>query len=177
MKERTRFLWSKLRVACREKNLLRELEADRDSHLDRNFGLRSAKLFVESDEEIDIEDESINQVQMMLSGKTKKLPWYLIDENTTFAKTQKMFVQIMTWSTVIITPMTFIFPEFKEVTIGYEWFVDTVWCFEILFSFFKGHIVFARNVNQAIKRYMTNGPLHIGPFFFDVASTIPPMIF
>ena len=56
VKERCRFLWAKLRVACRQKDLLRDLEIQRDLHLDRNFGLRSAKLQVESDEEIDIDD-------------------------------------------------------------------------------------------------------------------------
>lgn len=152
------------------------MEIDRDRHLDRNFGLRGAKLFVESDEEIDVE-EGNKVAKIMLDAQKKKLPWYLIDESTMVAKTWSLFVQFMTWSTLIITPMTFIFPPFKEATVNYEWFVDSVWCLEIFVSFFKGHIIYAPTSSRAMKRYLTNGPLYIGPFWFDVASTIPPMIF
>ena len=83
----------------------------------------------------------------------------------------------MTWSTVIITPLTFLFPQVKEATLSYEWFVDGVWCVEICLSFFKGHIVFANTLEKTVKRYMTDGPLGIGPLWFDVASTLPAMIF
>lgn len=83
----------------------------------------------------------------------------------------------MTWSTVIITPLTFLFKDLKKQTNNYEWFVDSVWLLEIFLSFLKGHIVHAKTFNQSAKRYMFNGPLNIGAFWFDAASTIPPMIF
>jgi hypothetical protein len=83
----------------------------------------------------------------------------------------------MTWSTIILTPLTFLFPELKETTIKYEWFVDSVWLFEIFLSFFKGHIVLANTFSQTAKRYMTDKTTYIGPFWFDLASTVPPMLF
>lgn len=83
----------------------------------------------------------------------------------------------MTWYTLVMTPITFLFKDIKYATIRYEWFVDSVWCFEIILSFLKGHVVHSRTVNQAAKRYMFNGPFNIGAFWFDAASTIPPMIY
>lgn len=53
----------------------------------------------------------------------------------------------MTWSTVIITPLTFLFKDVKNITNNYEWFVDSVWLFEIILSFCKGHLVHAKTLN------------------------------
>ena len=175
-KERVRFFWDKLRVAVRQDGLLKELEIERDAKLDKNFGLRNKKLLVESDEEIEI-DDSKKIVTLADEAKLKRLPWYLMSDNSTFAKFQKLFVQMMTWSTLIITPLTFLFPDLKKSTINYEWFVDSVWLMEILLSFFKGHLVYAKNFEMATKRYLFFGPLKVGAFWFDAASTIPPMIF
>jgi hypothetical protein len=83
----------------------------------------------------------------------------------------------MTWSTIIITPLTFLFKDVKKLTLNYEWFVDSIWLVEIFLSFFKGHLVHAKDLNMAAKRYMFNGRFNIGAFWFDAASTIPPMIF
>jgi hypothetical protein len=91
LRERVHFLWAKLRVACRQKDLLRDLEIDREKHLDRNFGMRNAKLFVDSDEEIELEEK--NKVETILTASKKKtLPWYILSEDTLFAKCQKTFV-------------------------------------------------------------------------------------
>ena len=85
LSERVHFLWAKLRVACRQKDLLRDLEIDREKHLDRNFGMRNAKLFVDSDEEIELEEK--NKVETILTASKKKtLPWYILSEDTLFAK-------------------------------------------------------------------------------------------
>jgi hypothetical protein len=83
----------------------------------------------------------------------------------------------MTWSTIIITPLTFLFKDVKKLTLNYEWFVDSIWLVEIFLSFFKGHLVHAKDLNMAAKRYMFDGRFNIGAFWFDAASTIPPMIF
>lgn len=53
----------------------------------------------------------------------------------------------MTWSTVIITPLTFLFKDLKKQTNNYEWFVDSVWLLEIFLSFLKGHLVHAKTFN------------------------------
>lgn len=176
MKERVRFLWAKLSVACRQPGLLEELEIERNKHLDRNFGLRGIKMLVESDEEIDIVDTKHKIVTLREALGKKTLPWYLLSDESTFSKTQKIFVQIMTWSTIIVTPLTFLFPSLKAMTNNYEWFVDTVWCFEIFISFFKGHLELAPTFEASVRRYMRDGPLTIGAFWFDFISTIPPMI-
>jgi len=175
-KDRVRFYWDKLRVAVRQNGLLNELEIERDAKLDRNFGLRSKKLLVESDEEIEI-DDSKKIVTLADEAKQKRLPWYLLSDASQFSKFQKLFVQMMTWSTVIITPLTFLFPDLKKSTINYEWFVDSVWLVEIFLSFFKGHLVYAKTFEMAAKRYLFFGPLKVGAFWFDAFSTIPPMIF
>jgi hypothetical protein len=90
-KERVRFFWDKLRVAVRQDGLLKELEIERDAKLDKNFGLRNKKLLVESDEEIEI-DDSKKIVTLADEAKLKRLPWYLMSDNSTFAKFQKLFV-------------------------------------------------------------------------------------
>ena len=50
-----------------------------------------------------------------------------------------MFIQVMTWSTMIITPLTLLYPEVKKKTLYYEFFVDGVWCLEILLSLIRGN--------------------------------------
>lgn len=112
VKERTHYLWAKLRVACRQPGLLEDLENERDLYLDRKFGLRDFNTLVPSDEEAEL-DES-KKISMLHDRQQNKLPWYLLSDDTKFAKGQKIFVQIMTWSTVLITPLTFLFPDLKE---------------------------------------------------------------
>lgn len=53
-------------------------------HLDRNFGLRDFNTIVPSDEEIDL-DENL-KMETIMSGQKKKLPWYLLSDDTMFAK-------------------------------------------------------------------------------------------
>ena len=78
---KAKYMWKKLQVACRQPGLLAELEIERDANLDRNFGLRSTKLFVESDEENEIDEskkvETLNDI-----SKKKQLPWYLLSDES-----------------------------------------------------------------------------------------------
>lgn len=40
---------------------------------------------------------------------------------------------------MIITPLTLLYPEVKKKTLYYEFFVDGVWCLEILLSLIRGN--------------------------------------
>lgn len=84
LKDRVHYLWTKLRVACRQPGLLQDLENERNMHLDRNFGLRDFNTIVPSDEEIEL-DENL-KMETIMSGQKKKLPWYLLSDDTMFAK-------------------------------------------------------------------------------------------
>jgi len=78
---KAKYMWRKLKVACRQPGLLVQLEIERDANLDRNFGLRNTKLFVESDEENEIDEskkvETLNDI-----SKKKLLPWYLLSDES-----------------------------------------------------------------------------------------------
>lgn len=90
---------------------MEDLENERDLHLDRNFGLRDFNTIVASDEEAEL-DES-KKMATIADRQKKTLPWYLLSDDTKFAKGQKIFVQVMTWSTLLVTPLTFLFPDLK----------------------------------------------------------------
>lgn len=132
---------------------------------------------VDSEGEIDIVDTKRKITTLNEESRKKRLPWYLLSDDSFFAKSQKLFVQIMTWSTIIVTPLTFLFPVLKNSTLNYEWFVDSVWCLEILLSFFKGDIHHVDTIQKSVRKYLTDGPLNVGAFWFDFISTIPPMLF
>lgn len=82
----------------------------------------------------------------------------------------------MTWSTLLITPLEFVFPELRSELRDYEWFVDGVWCLEIILSFVKANKN-KKNFMSISWHYLFYGQFYVGAFWFDFASTVPPMIF
>ena len=99
------------------------------------------------------------------------LPWYLVNPESTFARIQNIQVQVMTWSTLFITPLILTFPDdLKEKLLFLEWIVDISWSIEICMNF-----IVADKQNRTFKDVAKN--YLYGFFIFDVIATIPPMIF
>lgn len=82
----------------------------------------------------------------------------------------------MTWSTLLITPLGFVFPDLRNKTRNYEWFVDAVWCLEIILSFLKANKE-KKTFLSISQHYLFDGQFYVGAFWFDFLSTVPPMIF
>jgi len=87
----------------------------------------------------------------------------------------------MTWTTVTITPLAFVFdlmdnqldPEdrinLSEKILWVNWVNDGSWCLEIFFNFFQSdysHLTFKSIALKYLK----------GAFVFDILATIPPMV-
>ena len=77
------------------------------------------------------------------------LPWYVISPKSKFSKIQNIQIQMMTWMTVIVTPLVIVFemmdetlPEgvpktkLKEQLTWLVWLNDFSWCLEIILNFF-----------------------------------------
>ena len=61
---------------------------------------------------------------------------YLINPDTKFNRVKDVFVQTMTWTNLIITPVAFVFYEaVGDHTDLLEWIVDIAWTVEILACF------------------------------------------
>jgi len=80
---------------------------------------------------------------------------------------------MMTWITVIITPLIMIYEmqgyEMMEKLLWLVWVNDISWCVEILISF-----LVASDTNRTFKTISLN--YLMGFFLIDVLATIPPMI-
>ena len=81
-----------------------------------------------------------------------------------------MQIQVMTWSTLFLTPLILTFPEdLKEKLIVLEWIVDISWTVEIFMNF-----IVADKINRTFKDVAK--AYFFGFFIFDIIATIPPMI-
>jgi len=113
---------------------------------------------------------------------TTDLPWYIISPNSKFNKIQNTQIQIMTWTTVIVTPLLIVFEMMdKQLPAGVQetnlndqlmwlvWLNDFSWIIEIILNFFTA-TPDKRTFSEISKAYIK------GAFFFDLAATIPPMI-
>ena len=103
------------------------------------------------------------------------LPWYIMNPNSMLYRVQNIQIQMMTWITVVLTPLIIVFdmmdPEenMQSKMIWLVWVNDISWCIEIILSF----LVASPN-NRTFKdisiAYLK------GYFIFDVLATIPPMM-
>ena len=99
------------------------------------------------------------------------LPWYLIDPGSTCARIQNLQIQVMTWSTLILTPLILTFPDdLKEDLKILEWIVDISWSVEIIMNFIVADAS-NRTFKAVAKSYL------LGFFIFDIIATVPPMIY
>ena len=67
------------------------------------------------------------------------LPWYIINPKKTLFRVQNVQIQMMTWITVILTPLTMVFSmmgsTLQEEMLWLVWVNDISWCIEIGLSF------------------------------------------
>lgn len=103
------------------------------------------------------------------------LPWYIMNPNKTLYRVQNIQIQMMTWITVVLTPLNMVFDmmdeeaNMQEKMIWLVWVNDISWCIEILLSF-----IVATPNNRTFKA-ISKSYLK-GFFIFDVLATIPSMI-
>ena len=71
----------------------------------------------------------------------------------------------MTWSTLLITPLGFVFPDLRNQTRNFEWFVDAAWCAEIILSFLKANKT-KKTLGSTSWQYLFNGRFYVGAFWF-----------
>ena len=89
----------------------------------------------------------------------------------------------MTWLSVIITPILLAFEMMDETLpsgvkqanlkaqiLWLVWLIDVSWCIEIILNFFTATPT-KRSFKKISKAYLK------GNFIFDIAATIPPMLF
>jgi hypothetical protein len=128
---RARQLWNKVRMSYKIKGFAPKLDPGIDSS---DFGLdEEVSRSIDSFEARKIRD--IKVTDKSIKRKMKGLAWYLIDKNSTFAIIQNIQIQVMTWSTMIITPLCICFPAVKDRLLYFEWFVDCSWTLEIVLNF------------------------------------------
>ena len=67
------------------------------------------------------------------------LPWYIINPKKTLFRVQNVQIQMMTWITVILTPLTMVFSmmgsTLQQEMLWLVWVNDISWCIEICLSF------------------------------------------
>ena len=101
------------------------------------------------------------------------LPWYIMNPNKTLYRVQNTQIQMMTWITVVLTPLNMVFDMMgantQEQMIWLVWVNDISWCIEIVLSF-----VVASPNNRTFKD-ISKAYLK-GYFIVDVLATIPPML-
>ena len=86
-------------------------------------------------------------------------------------RTKDVILQTMTWITLIIFPVLFVWPDAKgNFTDLLEWAVDVTWSFEILIKFISADF-HNRTLKATIRSYLKFW------FWIDAASTIPAMIY
>ncbi len=110
-----------------------------------------------------------------------ELPWYIISHKRNFNKVQDIQIQIMTWTTVIITPLIVVFnmmdgslPPEKQANLSSRllwlvWLNDISWCIEIILKFFTSTPT-AHTFKEISLDYLK------GFFLFDILATLPPML-
>ena len=96
-----------------------------------------------------------------------------MNPNKTLYRVQNTQIQMMTWITVVLTPLSMVFTMMGS-TLGDDivwlvWVNDISWCIEILLSFLVASPN-NRTFKDISKSYLK------GFFIFDVLATIPPMI-
>lgn len=117
--------------------------------------------------------ESMIVLENDTNANLTDLPWYIMNPKKTLYRVQNTQIQLMTWITVILTPLMMVFAmmgsHLKEDLLWLIWLNDISWCLNIVLSF----IVASpnnRTFKSIAKSYLT------GYFFFDAMATLPPMI-
>jgi len=66
-------------------------------------------------------------------GELTDLHWYIISPGKTFNRVKNIIIMIMTWITVILTPLSIVFEmmgsDLGDQWLWLVWFNDVSWCF------------------------------------------------
>lgn len=157
-----------MRTAVSAKGMISELEQDRLEKLDANFGMRKQPEFCESDEEQEIDDDA----NIMGKREYKTLPPCVIRSNNPIAYALDFFACLTIWTTLIVTPCSLIFGDLRRYTRPLNLGMDIFWCLLIISNFLRHDEV--SDHSTIAQRYVFS---RHGSFWFDVLSTIPPLIF
>ena len=164
-KEHIKALWKKVRFYVMTKGSFQHIMRVKEAKRRERFGLdtdRSAYLPEEQELESQLvyEDDSIQST----------LPGYIINPESTFSKVKNVWVQSITWTNLIITPVGFVFSDqVGEQLEGIEWIVDVAWTVEILMSFLTA------TYNDRTLKQISFSYLKFW-FWVDSISTFPAMI-
>ena len=134
-----------------------------------NFGL---------DTSMDYEVAESQELEELLrdcdGGTFEEMAWYLINPESSFSQFQNIQVQLVTWCTLILTPLLLVFkddyPEIGSGLLFVEWIVDISWTIEICLNFItadKNSTTFM----AIAKNYLSFW------FWFDALATFPAMYF
>jgi len=99
-----------------------------------------------------------------------KREWYILDPKSTGQKIWKLFIILVSWSTMTVTPIGLVFPTAKEHLMLVEWFVDISCAIEIMLCFFRANDT-CNTFQEIAKDYV-----HSGVFFYDFFATFPSLI-
>ena len=169
-KERIDYLWGRLRAASKIKGGLNYV-VNRDNKKDReNFGLDS-----DMDYELSESQELEEQLHEENEDEYTNLAWFLINPESNFSMFQNIQVQLVTWATLILTPILLVFgneehEHIKNGLIYVEWIVDISWTMEICLNFITAshhHRTF-KSISFNYLRFW---------FWVDSVATFPAIIF
>ena len=105
------------------------------------------------------------------TGLSASLPPLIINPDTRFNRVKDVWVQTMTWTNLIVTPVAFVFTdEIGDATNVLEWIVDIAWTIEILMNFFTADFN-NRTFKSIALNYLSFW------FWIDALSTFPAMIY
>ena len=105
-KERIDKLWRKLRFIVKTKGALSNVMTIKEASRRERFGLDTDR-----SECLPESQELESQLVYEETGLHGNLPGYIINPELTFSKVKNVWVQTMTWTNLIITPVAFVFYE------------------------------------------------------------------
>ena len=103
-KERINYLWDKLRESVKTRSITKFVETADKNDGRINLGLDSSVDY-ELSEAQQLEEELVYEDD----GGFNDLAWYLVNPESNISKFQNVQVQMMTWCTLLLTPLLILF--------------------------------------------------------------------
>ena len=104
--ERIQYLWGRIKMAMKIRGGLQRVVNEDNEKGRLNFGLDS-----DVEYELSESQELEEQLQYEPEGSYNTLAWYLINPESNLSKFQNIQVQLVTWCTLILTPLLLVFGE------------------------------------------------------------------
>ena len=178
-KARIKHLWSLVRKSVRARSIMKfVIKEEKKGGMD-NLGLDSSVDY-ELSESQQLEEELVYEDD----GGFNDLAWYLVNPESNLSKFQNVQVQMMTWCTLILTPLLILFKESEPRPGSYEvhmdpstlksleiveWLVDISWSIEIILNFITA--------DSNNRKFKTIAKDYISCWFWiDALATFPALI-